>query len=324
MARPDDYPAESNDGPVSAYEEFGTVELNVTNMLDYYKEMSINLPADASGPALMEVSLMTDYIMNGLGRAGRFGQAFPEGIEAARRMMQQQADFTAFMSDVLDGIRYMGSAAAVIAETYGDRDFQNSDDLNRVMYAFGQSNQVPEGFREGAETWSQYEIRMRAQGAGAFAMSMSPESQAMTFNEAGNVSVYTFTDGSSRTERYGPGYLEISYYDSSGQLVQRTTETTSVENGNEVRVTTVLQGTEENGTTTVTTQERQADGDLVIQTDTRTVMPEMEPIETHTTVEIEAGARRDPQPDRGPMQTVQEDLDTRGMTGTQQEHGMYA
>jgi hypothetical protein len=299
------------------------VSVEINGMLDFYLEMQ-RIIADATEvqTALAEV---TPLIHSGLNAVSHLGDVFPEGAQLAAIMVDRQHQFTKLMADVSNGILSIASASAVIAEMYGDGDFHSAVDLNQVAFAFGDREATaPKGFRD-AQTWSEY--RMQQQGGARPMALMFDRSYATHYSPAAGVDVYAFSDGSSiqvvtTVGPEGQRITETTVFGvpstTGGSYARPVIETTTVQttrrpDGSEVQTTSVVTGTERDGTTSTTVRETAADGTITVTNSTSTVVDGGEPIVTTSDpVVVPANQHPVPQPERGPMQEAQEVLDSHG------------
>lgn len=253
--------------------------------------------------------------MKGLNTAGGLGEVFAEGAMAANAMLQRHADFGAFLGDVLEGLRNIGSAAAVIAEIYGDTDFHSSADLDKVAFAFGDYGAPkPAGFSD-RETWWQFEQRMR-EASGGYAMALTGTGTAQVVRPAAGLAYHYYPDGSYRevlTRSYGDRTVvtETIYSPTREVLQQSTVETRTEANGIVVRTTTVDTGDSENGRSTKTSQTTEPDGTVTVTTSSTVVVDGESHESEPTTVIVETG-QRPGSDDRGPIEEAQDELDSRG------------
>ncbi|MBO4206432.1 hypothetical protein [Micromonospora echinofusca] len=321
MGRPDD--RGDGGGSPSDYKSFAGPDVNVdiTDLGSYYLEM-LDVQADATGPAAMEVSAMTQLIQEGLARPAGAAGVFPEGAAAARLLSHRQSDFQYFLRDVLDGIRNIGSAALVVAEMYEGTDRESAAGLDDVSFAFSDPGaKPPPGFRP-VESWSEYETRM-AQQSGQTAMALSGNDDlARVIYPANGVTIYLYPDGSSKqvTTTQSSGSYEVgtttttTFYGPGSVVLQTTTEQDSrVYGGYQVQSTTTTRG---DGGSSRTSTVTDPDGTMTVTNETTvtTTGADGKPKEQTTTsdpVVIEPGQHRT-EPDMGPVQQAEQQLDTAG------------
>src|SRR5262249_23625902 len=129
--------------------------------------------------------------------------AFAEGAVIAGIIMQHVSDFSAFTQDLTNGLRDMGSAAAVIATSYRNGDVESAQDIGVIDFAFGDPTAgKPKGLAGHDRTYLDDEtaraasqMSMAALGNDAFLTSTVNTS---TVN-VGYTTIYIYEDGSKRT-----------------------------------------------------------------------------------------------------------------------------
>lgn len=311
-------PGGGGGGSSSGYKSFNdpTVKVNIASLLDYYQEM-LKLQRDAAMPATMEVSAMTLMIQNGLAKPGGAAGVFPEGAQAARLLRQRQSDFQYFMKDVLEGIRNIGSAAAVVAEIYQNSDSTNAANINDVAFAFSDpSANKPRGFRR-VESWSEYEQRM-AQQMGTTAMAaMGSDTYARVIHPASGVTIYLYPDGSSKqvtttTDSSGKSVTATTIFGTSGTTIQTTTEEKVTVNGGTRVNTTVARGDDQNGSTSTTSTVTDSDGSITVTNQTSTTTDGKVQKGEPSTVTIQPGDHNNQSPAPGPVEEAEKRTGTSG------------
>lgn len=317
-------PADDGGGTSSGYESFAGPDVNVDikDLGSYYLEM-LDVQADATGPAGMEVSAMTQLIQEGLSSTASGAGVFPEGAVAAQLMHRRQSDFQYFLRDVLEGIRNIGSAALVVAEVYEGTDGESAAGLDDVSFAFSDPGaKPPPGFRE-VESWSEYEARM-AQQTGQTAMVLTGnDEQARVISPAAGVTIYLYPDGSSKqvittasSGQYQSGTtMTTTCYAPGGKVLQTTTEQDArVYGGYQMQNTTTTRG--DSGTSSSTSTVTDPDGTMTVTNETTTTTTgadgkTQERTTTSDPVVIEPGEHRSTS-EAGPVQQAEEQLDTSG------------
>ncbi|WP_207386238.1 hypothetical protein [Protofrankia symbiont of Coriaria ruscifolia] len=310
-------------GAPSDYEHFDgpEVTVNVNDLVGYYDEMN-KIQLAAAGPATMEVSALTLMIQNGLAKPAADVGVFPEGAQAARLMQQRQSDFQHFMTDVLQGIRNIGSAAAVIAEVYENGDNENAADLDDVAFVFSDPNaRPPAGFRP-VETWAEYQQKLAEQsGSNATALT-GDERFAKADHPSGGVVVYTFGDDSKRmiasyTKTNAAGELvtvkETTIFGADDKELQKTTEESYAFGGSQVQVATVTRGDSQNGSSSTTKTVTGSDGGVTV-TNTTTTTTNGKPgaAVDSKPVTIEPGDHNSDSSTAGPVEQAEQETDTSG------------
>ncbi|GAB3813993.1 hypothetical protein [Micromonospora zhanjiangensis] len=312
------------------YESFagGDVNVNITDMGAYYKEM-LDIQMDASGPAKMEVADLAQLIRSSFltPPAGGAG-VLPEGAQLARLMTQRQSDFSHFMTDVLNGVRNIGSAAVVIAQTYNDTDFHSGADVNTIAFAFSDPGaKPPKGFGK-YETYAEYEQRMREQ-AGQNAMALTGDNSLATssYSPFGGMTVYNFSDGSSKqvvTVSYGNGQTktETTVYGPGGKLLYR--ESQEVQGQNRTVTSTTYDGDKGSGTRSTTKTNTADDGTITVKNQTATVDSDGKATHTdpeHTTT-VKTGQHRSGEQEQGPVESAVNKLGTQGTKDGIKQYGI--
>lgn len=312
-------------GPSVDYESFNgpDVKVNITDLVSFYLEM-LDVQTDATGPATMTLSPMAQMIREGLEQPTDAGP-FPEGVYAARLLRWRLSDFQHFVDDVLDGIRNIGSAAAVIAEIYENADSESAADINDVAFAFGDPGATaPPGFRS-VESWSEYERRMAEQSGEMLMAAQGDDSHARVYHVANGVTLYIYPDGSTKMVTVTTKGSDSSYqsdstiitttiYAPGGKVVSTTTEERfTTYGGAKVERTTTTQGDEQNGTTSTTSTVTDSTGRVTVTNETtvRTNGEERTTRSDPVTVDPgDRGGRADAE--AGPIEQAVEQLDTYG------------
>jgi hypothetical protein len=310
------------------YESFGgTVNVEVTDMVTYYQEMSMLAGeiGTAAGSAMGEMAMM---ISTGLNQPGGDAGVFPEGAMAARSISGRLAQFQMFMTDLNEGVRNVGSGAVVIAEIYENADSENGATVNDVGFIFGDpSARGPEGFRNGdVKTFSDV-----AEETGQNAMALtSDESLARPLSYPYGT-IYTFPDGSTKhiTSRTEAGAHNTSdaivttttITDKNGNVISTVTERAySNHMGYNYTTQTTTTGDERNNRTSTTTTAEAPDGDITVSNTTSTTTEGREGPETTNTTTVERGEHRE-DTDQGPVETATENMDSHGTDDYVEEHG---
>lgn len=309
------------------YESFNgpEVNVNISDLASYYFAMN-DIQMAAMGPATMELSPMPQMIREGLSTPGDSGAGvLAEGVYAAHLLAQRHSEFQQFLGDVLEGIRNIGSAAAVVAEVYEHGDWRSATSLADISFAFSDPTaQPPKGFRK-VESWSDYEQRMAAQ-RGDLAMSASGDDHlARPIYPANGVTLYLFPDGSSKqvtvttvaaTSPYQSSaqVTTTTIYGPGAKLISTTTrETYGVYGGASVDKTITDHGDERNGSSSTTSTVTDSDGKVTVtnQTTTRTD-GEVKTGEPSAPVTIDPGDHGGESAGAGPVEQAENQLDTYG------------
>jgi len=313
-------------GPSVDYESFNDpdVKVNITDLASFYMEM-LDVQMDATGPATMTLTPMAQMIREGLEQPTDAG-VFPEGVYAARLLRWRQSDFQHFVTDVLEGIRNIGSAAAVIAEIYENADSESAADINDVAFAFADPGaKAPPGFRP-VESWSEYEQRMAEQSGETVMSASGDDSNAQVHHLASGVTLYIYPDGSTKmvtvtTKPSGSSYQSDSkittttIYAPGGKVVSTTTEERfTAYGGAEVSRTTTTRGDERNGTTSTTSTVTDSSTGRVTVTNETTVRTDGHESTTRSDpVTVDPGDRGGrSNADAGPVEAAERQLDTYG------------
>lgn len=323
MAIPDPGGASGSD-----YESFNGPEVNVdvTDLTSYYFEMQ-NIQMDAMGPATMELSPMPQMIREGVATPGDQGAGvFPEGIYAARLLVSRHSDFQHFLGDVLNGVRNIGSAAAVIAEVYENADSESAAGLADVGFAFTDpAAKPPAGFRK-VETWSEYEQKMAAQRGELAMSSLGDDRMARVTNVPGGaITYYSYPDGSFKQVRTTTTPSNSRYqsestvttttiYGPDATVISTTTrETFSVYGGATVDKTTTDHGNERDGSSSTTSTVTDADGRVTVTNQTATRIDGVTTTApASAAVTIDPGDHAGESGEPGPVEQAENQLDTSG------------
>jgi hypothetical protein len=299
------------------------VKVNITGMLAYYLEMR-SMTGDAS-EVNIAISELAPLIQNGLNGIGPLGEVFPEGAQVAASMVRRQHDFTSFLADVNLGLMSISSAAAVIAEMYGDGDFHSAATLSNVGFAFGDYGATPpEGFRRDAQTWSQY---LAEQQGSAYPLAlMGDKASATHYQVASGVDIYTYPDGSSiqvvTTTRDGRQVTETTIFGPNHQALQKTTvESYTQPDGTRVQSTSVTQGTQRDGSTSETVRATAPNGEVTITNKTTTVVDGGKPVQTESEPVVVPPGDHTVPVDRGPIEEAQDELDSHGGGSDIEQYG---
>jgi hypothetical protein len=312
-------------GSGSDYKSFNgpAVNVDIKDLTSYYKQMEL-VQTDATGPATMELTPMAQMIRVGLSKPGDTGAGvFPEGAYAAELLMSRQSDFQHFMHDVLNGIRNIGSAAAVIAEVYENADSESAAGLGDIGFAFSDPTaKPPAGFRK-VESWSEYEQRM-AQQRGELPMSATgDDSQAKVIYPASGVAIYLYPDGSSKQVttttttspsqyRTGSTITTTTAYAPGGKVISTTTdEKYGADGGAKVQKTTTNRGDDQNGSASTTSTVTDSGGKVTVTNETTTRTDGRPNTTTSKPVTITPGNHTE-SGGAGPVEQAENQVDTRG------------
>jgi len=311
--------------PSVEYESFNgpDVTVNITGLVSFFGAM-MDLITDAQTPVMNALMPMGEKIRNGLEQPTDAG-VFPEGVYAARLLRWRQSDFQHFLTDVLNGIRNIGSAAAVIAEIYQNTDAESAADINDVAFAFADPRaKPPAGFRE----VTSFAEAARESGANSMLpmSAMGDDSNARMHYLANGVTLYVYPDGSTKlvttTTRPGvAGYQSdvavttTTIYAPGGAVISTTNEEKyRAYGGAEVRRTTTTQGDEHNGTTATTSTVTDASGRVTVTSETTTRVDGKETTTKSDPVTVNPGEHRSTgqRPEDGTVEDAQRRLDTHG------------
>ncbi|MDG4831677.1 hypothetical protein O7627_20560 [Solwaraspora sp. WMMD1047] len=330
MGLPDE---DTGGGTQSDYQSFGDkVNVEVTDLVSYYEEMTM-LSAQAAGAANTAMSQMNMLITTGLATSDD-GEAFPEGLQAARFLNHRLSDFQHFTADVTEGVRNIGSAAAVVAELYENSDSENAASVNDIGFVFSDPGARPPGNFRNAETWSEYEQRMaEATGSNAMAAMGDGVPVSYSYSPAAGLTYYHYSDGSYRVvqSRTEPGVsswtsdsqvLTTTVYGANGQVLSQVTDRSySVRGSSNVNTTTTSRGDDQNGSTSTTTTVDNPDGTITVTNETRTTTDgqQGEPVTSTTTIQRDQHRDSGPQ---GPVEDAVEQLDSHGQEHTVRSYGV--
>ncbi|MFI6761329.1 hypothetical protein ACIBF5_19550 [Micromonospora sp. NPDC050417] len=318
-------------GTSSDYKPFGDkVHVEVTDLVSYFEEMN-NLSGQAGGAASTAMSQMNMLIMTGLATSDD-GQTFPEGLQAARFMNHRLSDFQHFTADVTEGVRNIGSAAAVVAELYENSDSENAANVADIGFVFSEPGaNPPRGFRK-VESWSEYEQRL-AEEAGPVPMATMGDAVTPSYSVriAAGLTHYYYSDGSYRVEQYQtePGTAgwtsesqvsTTTVYGANGQVVSTVTERTYSVRGTPVNSVTTSRGNDQNGSTSTTTTTNNPDGSITVTNESSSTVEGERRDADPTTTTIQRDQHRE-DGTQGPVESASEQLDSHGMDHTVREYG---
>jgi len=275
---------------------------------------------------------MVDPILTGLTPAGGWG-IFAEGVAVANRLMQNQADFTAFLKDLASGIVDIGHAAMAVAASYNWTDVENSADINAVSWAFTGLGDRPGGYPTtypgtsdpfNAKTVQEEMAEAQGDGGSVPLSSTGDLSQAVQVvdgmagmpqqyrHPGDSYLTYVFADGSSivvSTKQSGSTVTTTTTaYDASGKQIGSQTETKTVS-----AAAQVTKRVEHRGSTTVTTTVTlNADGTETIETDVDTPDPVTGVMKHSQTITTVHGTPPPAPGSMGPVQQAEQDMDSQG------------
>jgi hypothetical protein len=228
--------------------------------------------------------------------------AFAEGAVIAGQMMQSTADFNAFMKDMTTGVRYIGSAATVIATGYASHDANSANDINLVDFAFGDyTAKTPPGMK-GYQTWTDKAMQDAANAP-------QPSYAQLGLTDPTFIQS-NFDDGVYQVIQYKDGsQLIIHNGVSTVQGVDGSTQTTTITDGHDKTLSsdTKTYGTDSHGNKVVVTSTNQGGGEIVrsVTTDKSTgaiTITTTAPGQAPVTVTSPADPAHQGTPDHGPMQ----------------------
>jgi hypothetical protein len=320
-------------GGPSDYKSFGSkVNVEVTDLVSYYEEMVMlsGVAGGAANTAMAEMGMLT---MTSLATS-EDGEVFPEGQQAARLLNHRLSDFKYFVADVTEGVRNIGSAAAVVAEVYENTDGENAATVNDIGFVFSDPGAKPPGGFRKVETWSEYEQRM-AEKTGANAMSATGDDSLVTrsFSPANGVTYYYYADGSYKvvhtsTEGGAAGWTSdqqvttTTIYGANHQVISTVTDRSySVRGGSKVDSTTTTRGDDHNGSTSTTTTVDNPDGSIAVTNQSQSTTDGHKGEEVSHTTTVQRDEHRDSGPS-GPVEDAEDRVDSHGMSHTVQEYGV--
>jgi hypothetical protein len=288
-----------------------------------------DLSMDGMGAATLAMADMNMLIPGGLTTPDE-GEVLPEAFAMANALNHRVSDFKHFFGDVTEGVRNIGSAAAVIAEIYDNADLDNAASVSDIGFVFSDPNATgPRGF-DGRETWSEYEYK-QAQNAPRAPMAETGGPVTMSYSPAANVTYYHYADGSVKmvtssdeapTSNWASGahVVTTTVYGPGGQVVSSTSERTySVRGSAEVTQTTVTRGDGQNGSTSSTTTSTTPDGTVTVTNQTSTTVDGQTTQGTPNTTVVHRAPTQDGE--EGPVEDATEALDSYGQQHTVEEFG---
>ncbi|MFC0531063.1 hypothetical protein [Phytohabitans kaempferiae] len=300
------------------YESFGSkVNVEVTDLVSYYQEMSMlsGEIGTAAGSAMGEMSMM---ISTGLSQPGDDAGAFPEGLMAARSMSNRLSDFQHFMTDLNEGVRNVGSAAAVVAEIYENADSENGATVADIGFVFSDPRATPpSGFRD-VKTFNEL-----AEETGQNTMALSGDTSTARALSYPYGTIYTFPDGSTRhvtwSTQAAAGHnsspvsvTTTTIRDANGNVISTVTERSySNHMGYTYNTTTNVTGDDRNNRTSTTTTATAPSGDVTVTNTTQSTTDGKAGEQNTSTTTVERDQHREGT-DQGPVETAQQNLDTDG------------
>lgn len=318
-------------GSSSDYDSFGDkVHVEVTDLVSYFEEMS-NISLVAGGAATSAMAEMGMMVHTGLASGDVEAGVFPEGAQAARLLSHRLSDFKLFITDATEGVRNIGSAAAVVAEMYENSDSENAANVGDIGFVFSDPGaQGPTGFRN-AETWYEYQKRL-AEESGQSAMAMNPTND--TYADVAPYpygAYYTYSDGSKKQVHSStmPGedghiiYVTTTTVTGADGKVISTETKRSYESarGDTVNETSTTTGDSQNGTTTTSsTREDAVDGSITVTNQTQSTVEGQTTDSPPTTTTVERNQHSD-DPEAGPVEEAEDRLDSHGESYTVEQFG---
>lgn len=124
---------------------------------------------------------------------------FAEGPVMEAAMAKQTAAFTAFASDLAQGIQAIGNAADVCAYAYNNTDVESAEQLNLLGYAFATDPgaKAPPGLPKGVGG-TMLDQELAGQGGQGLPDALSAPDSGTTYQVYGNGQLTTYPDGSTR------------------------------------------------------------------------------------------------------------------------------
>jgi hypothetical protein len=278
----------------------GSVRVDPEALRKYGLEMYLKGPMQTL-PVLQSLSKIGPLIQS-LTRPTDAG-TFAEGAVIAGIIMQYVSDFQAFTNDLTNGLRDIGSAAAVTATAYRNGDVESAQDIGVINFAFGDPTAgKPEGltghndtYLDDASARASAQVSMAALGNDAFITS--------TVN-LGYMTICIYEDGSEKTINSEPsrvagvnGYTDTTTItDANGKAIRTTTVTTGTDpQGRKVTVNS----DEQNGGTSTTRTTQNSDGSITVES--TYPGPDGKPVTTSVTTAPDTGGGSD----AGPVQQTE-------------------
>ena len=340
MPRDDGGGSSTSNEPQDWTNSYTPLHVDISDLRDYWRKTSIDLYSQtmtATSGALAPIPEMIGAGLLGMGGGvDPTAGVFPEAVVLARILTDNHSKFAAFFKDVGNGIQCIGDAAGVIAEIYRSGDAENSANLNDVLFAFNDPDgKRPDRLPHHVKTDSFAEQQAAAaakSGQYAIALTASDDQATSIINPASGVTIYLFSDGSSKTVTT----TQTSASDTGGWAAGTTTTTTYTYNGAQVGRTTQSEYTERGGYKEMVTQTSpgtdpnapgSAKTDAVTnpdgsQTVTSTTVGADGKAHTSNPVTVPASSSSGtPTNDPGPVQQAEQKYQTSGDKDYVQQHG---
>jgi hypothetical protein len=320
--------------PSDAYQSFATdVSVKVTDLVSYFWEMQ-SLQGQVRLNSMQALAPMQEMIAQGLSTP-MDNNILPEAVYAAQMLTDRLSDFENFFNDVGNGIRDMGSAAAVIGEMYQNADSDSAATIDAVDFAFADPTaSAPPRFRK-VTTWSEADMAaMRASGGMAMASTDAYDNMAKVESTGDEWLRLGYPDGSSKEivsyvqTPTAPGQstafvTTTTVYGSDGNLLSATTTSQyTTDNGaGQVRSQTVTEGDSRNGQSSTTTTSTAADGTVTVSGSITTTIDGKATTHARDPVVITTESHLPSPSDAGPVETLEHDWNTHGGPSTIQQYG---
>jgi hypothetical protein len=276
-----------------------SVKVNTTDLRKYGADLAMSgLKATPDVTEALSMVVPLAQTFTAMTEAG----SFAEGAVIAGMMMQSSSDFGSFTKDLTTGVRYIGSAATVIATGYASGDADSANDINLVGFAFGDYDaKTPPGMK-GYQTWTDKAMQDAAN---------APQPSYAQLGLTDPMFIQSnFDDGVYQVIQYKDGsQLIIHNGVSTVQGVDGSTQTTTITDGHDKTLSsdTKTYGTDSHGNKVVVTSTNQGGGEIVrsVTTDKATgaiTITTTAPGQAPTTVTSPADPTHQGTPDHGPMQ----------------------
>jgi hypothetical protein len=317
-------------GPKDWTNSYEPVQVDVGSLFDYYTNMA-TVMAQAAGPIGSVLPPMAEMTREGLLTSkDPTAGAFAEGVVVANLMRQYQSDFKNFLTDVLQGVKCISSAAAVIGEIYRNGDGESAATINDIGFVFADpSARKPAGFPAHAKTTTYLEAAANspAESGGQYCMAATMDDKYAIKHYPGNGGmVLEFADGSTKTEIGVSGYgyqasgsQQVSVIRYGGKIVSSTSDASeSVPGGTTIKNRTQSPTGDSNAPGAVQTSiQTHSDGS---QTITTTTIDAEGKAHTAAPVTIQP-TQHDTNDTAGPVQKAEDEYGTSGSTRVTKDAG---
>jgi hypothetical protein len=330
-------PGDSTSDGSQPYQSFNDPKVNVdvTDLLSYFKKMT-EIQGIAMGKANEELSQIAPRVQSAL-TTPKDGRAsiLPEGYYLANTIMQRVSDFQNFFSDVSRGLQSIGAAATVVAEIYQNADNDNGANLDAVDFAFADPGATrPAGFRGTADLKTLSDIAMeqqQASGQGCMA-AMDNQYGIIDVEAAGDALLVMYSDGSMRVVTYTSGVdprtgaptqiATTTINGTDGKRISSTSTETYTAGGSQYQRQTVINGDDQNNSTSVSTTQTDKDGKITVDNTTQaTVNGKAGQPQNSPTVVVNPGDHNAAPNDAGPVQQAETQYNSVGGDQYRKDHG---